>query len=66
MPPAADIQAIRRFIQSELKMREYVFRRQPDKQHRKIAECDDALAALDRIEHALVPEHPKLFSEEEL
>lgn len=66
MPPATDIQTIRKFIQDELKMREYVFRRQPDKQHRKIAECDAALAALDRLEAALVPEHPKLFSEEEL
>lgn len=50
MPQRTDIETVRKFILDERRMREHVFRHKPHQRDRKLADCDNALAALRRIE----------------
>jgi len=43
---------VHRMISTERKMREYVFRNQPMKIDAKLADCDNALAALETLRQA--------------
>ena len=43
---------VHRMISTERKMREYVFRNQPMKIDAKLADCDNALTALDILRQA--------------
>ena len=60
----ADFALIKKVLQKERHMREYVFRDQPEKRVAKVAEIDAALEALERIEQVVGRPQVDLFGKD--